>query len=265
MTQLLVAPLQALTDPELSDPERRVLLALFSYRDKTSNTVWPSVDTIATRANVRDRTRISKITRSLSKKGWLTKRKRGFTGYNQYTLTVPDRLTNLDSNATLAPEPNKEDQPKLDAATTSNLDSGTTSNLDSESKCKEHTNEQTNEQITPPAGGALPAIVNDEIGEVVGYALPTNRYATISEVFVVTRDDIRGWEALYPAIDVEQQVRNMIGWLHAHPENRKTFNGMARFIQRWLSKAQNQAPRQNSGSSRRQSLEHDLNDTSWAR
>ena len=31
MSKILVAPLEALTDPELTDQERRVLLALFSY------------------------------------------------------------------------------------------------------------------------------------------------------------------------------------------------------------------------------------------
>ena len=33
MNKILVAPLEALTDPELTDQERRVLLALFSYRE----------------------------------------------------------------------------------------------------------------------------------------------------------------------------------------------------------------------------------------
>jgi hypothetical protein len=138
---LLVAPLEALTDRELSDPERRVLLVLFSFRGKNTNTVWPSVMSIAERANIKDHTRVSKLTTSLSKKGWLAKKKRGFTGCNEYELTVPARLSNLDSETNLAPETN------MDGDTCSNLDSETSSNLDSDAKYKEQTNEQTKEHI----------------------------------------------------------------------------------------------------------------------
>lgn len=86
---LLIAPLEALVDPRLTDPERRVLLSLYSFRNKNADTVWPSIEAIAERSNIADKTRISKITTSLSKKGWLTKKRRGFTGGNSYSLTVP--------------------------------------------------------------------------------------------------------------------------------------------------------------------------------
>ena len=98
---ILVAPLEALTDSLLSDPERRVLLALFSYRGKVTELVFPSLEALSERSNISDKTRISKITTSLAKKGWLTKKKKGFTGCNQYTLCMPERLANLDSDAKL--------------------------------------------------------------------------------------------------------------------------------------------------------------------
>ena len=116
---ILVAPLEALTDSLLSDPERRVLLALFSYRGKVTELVFPSLDALAERSNINDKTRVSKITTSLAKKGWLTKKKKGFTGCNQYTMCMPERLTNLDSETNLALETN------LDTDTNSNLDSDT--------------------------------------------------------------------------------------------------------------------------------------------
>jgi len=139
---LIVAPLEALTDRAITDPERRVLLALFSFRGKNTNTVWPSVMNIAERAGVKDHTRVSKLTSSLASKGWLTKKKRGFTGCNEYELTVPERLANLDSDANLVSQSNMG----RDAA--SNLDSDAKSNLDSDAKYKEQTNEQTNEQTS---------------------------------------------------------------------------------------------------------------------
>lgn len=121
----------------LTDPERRVLWALFSFRGKDTNIVWPSLDSLAERSLIKDKTRISKLTKSLSEKGWLTKKKRGFTGGNTYTLTVP---SNLDSGAKL------EDAPNMDENTNSNLDSDTNSNLDSDTKCKEQSIEQSIEQ-----------------------------------------------------------------------------------------------------------------------
>jgi len=128
----LFAPLEALTDSLLSDPERRVLLALFSFRDKTTNTVWPSIASIAERANIKDKTWVSKITTSLADKGWLYKKKRGFTGCNSYALLFPERLSNLD------PEPKLDSQSKMDP--------DTLSNLDPEPKCNELTNELTNKK-----------------------------------------------------------------------------------------------------------------------
>lgn len=139
---ILVAPLEALTDPLLSDPERRVLLALFSFRAKNTENVYPKLPALAERSLVKDHTRISKLTTSLANKGWLTKKKRGFTGCNQYFLTIPERLSNLDSETNLAPETN------LDADTNSNLDSETKSNVAPETKYREQTIEQTIEQTT---------------------------------------------------------------------------------------------------------------------
>lgn len=145
---LLVAPIEVLTDDRLTDPERRVLLALFSFRGKNTNTVWPGLAAIAKRALINDATRVSKLTTSLAQKGWLTKKKRGFTGCNEYTLIVPE----VD-----ACEPNLDCGAKLGWDTNSNLDSDTNSNLDCGAKYKEQTKEQTIEQTsTDEAGGIAP-------------------------------------------------------------------------------------------------------------
>lgn len=126
--QFLVAPLEALTDSRLSDPERRVLLALYSFYNKETKLAFPSITVLAERANIKDKTRVSKITTSLAEKGWLTKKKKGFTGCNVYKLCLPECLSNLDSDANLV----------LDA----NLDSDASSNLDSDAKCEVGTRDQ---------------------------------------------------------------------------------------------------------------------------
>ena len=54
----------------------------------------------------------------------------------------------------------------------------------------------------------------------------------------VTEEMLSEWAALYPAVDVMQQLRNMRGWLLENPARRKTKRGIGRFIVTWLSKEQ---------------------------
>lgn len=54
----------------------------------------------------------------------------------------------------------------------------------------------------------------------------------------VTQDDIDGYSELYPAVDVKQEIRKMIGWLNANPKKRKTKRGVKNFINGWLSREQ---------------------------
>lgn len=56
--------------------------------------------------------------------------------------------------------------------------------------------------------------------------------------FQVAQSDISKWSELYPAVDVEQELRSMIGWLDANPKKRKTRKGIKRFINAWLARAQ---------------------------
>ena len=55
---------------------------------------------------------------------------------------------------------------------------------------------------------------------------------------VVTTQDRDHWAALYPAVDVDQELRSMLAWLEANPSRRKTPKGIKRFITNWLSKRQ---------------------------
>lgn len=49
------------------------------------------------------------------------------------------------------------------------------------------------------------------------------------------------WQALYPALDVLQELRKMRGWIDANPSRRKTKTGIKRFCVNWLSRAQDRA------------------------
>ncbi len=119
---------------KLTETELRVLIALYSFRAKNTETVWPSLPNLADRAGIKDHTRVSKITRRLAEKGCLEKKKSGYKGNNLYRLIVPDigvESTNLDESA------------NLDESTNSTLDKPTNTTLDESSKLNKHTNEQT--------------------------------------------------------------------------------------------------------------------------
>ena len=58
--------------------------------------------------------------------------------------------------------------------------------------------------------------------------------------FGITSTDIISWEAIYPAVDVMQELRAMKGWCEANPKKRKTASGIKRFVNGWLAKVQNQ-------------------------
>ena len=50
--------------------------------------------------------------------------------------------------------------------------------------------------------------------------------------------DVDEYARLYPAVDISQELRNIRGWCMANPVRRKTRKGVNRFINGWLSKAQ---------------------------
>ena len=56
--------------------------------------------------------------------------------------------------------------------------------------------------------------------------------------YQVSDIELSNFKQLYPAVDVEQELRSMLGWLIANPKNRKTRVGTPRFINAWLSKRQ---------------------------
>ena len=57
----------------------------------------------------------------------------------------------------------------------------------------------------------------------------------------VTAQDLDYWRKSYPAIDVEQELRNAASWLRGNPKNRKS--DILRFLTGWLKRAQDRAPR----------------------
>lgn len=96
----------------------------------------------------------------------------------------------------------------------------------------------------------VPVTVTNPIGEYTLCAEPSacadaprsNQVITLTlndkSEYPVYEEQTQEWAALYPAVNVIQQLRNMAGWLIANPSKRKTKAGILRFINSWLSKAQ---------------------------
>lgn len=59
--------------------------------------------------------------------------------------------------------------------------------------------------------------------------------------FHVPEPLLTSWKDAYPAINVQREIRAAAAWAHANPKNRK--KNWAAFLVRWLSKAQERAPR----------------------
>jgi len=64
-------------------------------------------------------------------------------------------------------------------------------------------------------------------------------------MYAVTVEDVKKYKELYQAVDVEQELRKMLGWLDANPSKRKTSRGIKQFITNWLSKEQDKGETRN--------------------
>ena len=60
-------------------------------------------------------------------------------------------------------------------------------------------------------------------------------------LFQITSEDYLKDVDAFPAVDVLHEYKSMARWLESNPKNRKTRSGVKRFINSWLSKAQNSA------------------------
>jgi len=81
--------------------------------------------------------------------------------------------------------------------------------------------------------------VNDNVNENVFITLELNDKSE----FPICDHHLKKWGGLYPAVDIEQELRNMVGWLDGNPTRRKTKSGILKFINSWLSKEQDQGGR----------------------
>ena len=103
---------------------------------------------------------------------------------------------------------------------------------DAKEKEKEKTKEKAKDNIPP----------SEVCGELPSSPPPAAVLPLVDGTdFEISVETVAELSGLYPAVDVEQQLRNMRGWLLANPKNRKTKAGIMRFVNSWLSREQNSA------------------------
>lgn len=86
------------------------------------------------------------------------------------------------------------------------------------------------ENTFAPTSGDIDAVEKEIFGKL---PLLNNQY------YIIYREDVEHYKEQFPAIDVEQEIRNAIAWTEANPKNRKK-NGK-RFITNWLLRKQERA------------------------
>lgn len=160
--QFAVVPLEVVQDRRLTLEQTRVLVALFSFRNKVTNTVWPSRAAIAERTGMHP-SNISSATTALVNLGWLQKEgSGGHSKSTRYTLCVPDLLppTTVAHSATVA-----DSATVAHSATQTVADSATPPLADSATRKEqsiEHTNEQKNTARARSTVPAKPDCVTDQ-------------------------------------------------------------------------------------------------------
>jgi hypothetical protein len=81
--------------------------------------------------------------------------------------------------------------------------------------------------------------------------------------------DVIAWQRTYKAVDVNQELAAMESWLDANPTRRKTKRGIKKFINAWLSRAQDRGgsplAKNKTDNLRSRKIEDSLADVSWVK
>lgn len=154
-----VVPLEVVLDRRLTLEQTRVLIALFSFRNKVTNTVWPSRAAIAERTGMHP-SNISSATTALANLGWLLKA--GLGGHSKatrYTLCVPE----LEDTRTVAPSATVAEQATVAHSATSTVAASATPPVADQATRKEQSIEQSKEQRkSRVAAPSKPGEVSDQ-------------------------------------------------------------------------------------------------------
>lgn len=108
-------------------------------------------------------------------------------------------------------------------------------------------------KVICPKGETITDIKQTDINTDIIYTAESKQVASAPAViniilndgtsYGVTQNDVDAYKGFYPAIDVEAELKKAAAWCYSNPKNRKTRKGIARYINSWLSRAQDRAPK----------------------
>ncbi|HAS6026241.1 TPA: helix-turn-helix domain-containing protein [Vibrio vulnificus] len=230
--------------PLFKGSDKLVMLCLADHADD-SGLCWPSIDTIARKSGVSPTT-VKSTLKKLEAGGWIAKKnqfKTAETGRlvranNQYQLPVlllkkkADEQTDFEQSNFVHSklersklEQTKEAQGVGQISPGGRSDSGYKPSLDP--------------SIDPPREDLVPSeLETAKPADPIVFEIPLRGK---SALHAVTQSQLFEYRELYPAVDVVQQIRNMIGWCKANPTRQKTASGIQRFIHSWLCKEQDKS------------------------
>lgn len=240
-TRLANDLLDALIEADLTKHQYKVALAVIRKTYGFNKSMdWMTNEQIAEATNIPS-TRVSTAKNDLLRMGVLVSRGRKI-GPNK---VISDWETHITQNMETFPETGKESFPKTGKAS-SPKQGYTKDTIQKTRKTKDQ-----NTSAEPAIAASTPVVIESVSAEPVSaepVLLPAKLSAQQEPVVItmplnsgehqVTESFAAQMQALYPAVDVAQELRTMTGWLIANPTKRKTKTGINRFINAWLSKCQ---------------------------
>ncbi len=105
----------------------------------------------------------------------------------------------------------------------------------------EDNNESCNKEVAKTNTGKPVAYLPPDKRELGAYDdwLPTNKFNSEGEVYIIRAQLIAQMGDTYPAVDVLSEIKKMYSWCVTNATKRKTHTGIGRFINSWMSGAQN--------------------------
>lgn len=221
--------------------DKLIMLCLADHADD-AGVCWPSIETIARKSGVSPTT-VKATLKKLEAGGWIVKRnqfKKADSGRlvrsnNQYQLPVKRLKSTADEQSDFEQSDFVHSKLEHSKYEQTNLPEGV-GQISAGGRSDFGYKPSIDPLLDPPEGDApLFSAQTDPILDPVVFEIPL-KGKNVS--YPVTQSQLVEWRSLYPAVDIRQQLRNMIGWCQANPTRQKTAQGIQRFIHAWLCKEQ---------------------------
>jgi len=97
-----IVPIEVLADKRLTFKQMRVLIGIFSFRNKTTGIAFPRREQLSERCGGMALCQVSTATTELCELGWLSKEgKGGKSRSSTYTITIPDAIQTVTESVTV--------------------------------------------------------------------------------------------------------------------------------------------------------------------